>query len=47
MIPESVRWVSPGRWPILLIAGYLIVHFFEHAFAAHLHFGEETTSIEQ
>jgi ZIP family zinc transporter/zinc and cadmium transporter len=41
MIPESAkngtRW-----WPILLIAGYMIVHFFEHTFATHLHFGEET-----
>ena len=41
MIPESAkngtRW-----WPILLIAGYMTVHFFEHTFATHLHFGEET-----
>jgi zinc transporter ZupT len=41
MIPESAkngtRW-----WPILLISGYMIVHFFEHTFATHLHFGEET-----
>ena len=41
MIPESVR-VAGDRWPILLIAGYIIVHFFEHTFAPHLHFGEET-----
>lgn len=41
MIPESVN-KSTEWWPILLIAGYLIVHFFEHTFAAHLHFGEET-----
>jgi ZIP family zinc transporter/zinc and cadmium transporter len=41
MIPESA---SNGTewWPILLILGYLIVHFFEHTFATHLHFGEET-----
>jgi zinc transporter ZupT len=39
MIPESVQ---TNRWPVWLIAGYLIVHFFEHTFAAHLHFGEET-----
>ena len=29
-------------WPALMLAGYMIVHFFEHAFAPHLHFGEET-----
>jgi ZIP family zinc transporter/zinc and cadmium transporter len=41
MIPESVER-SGDWWPILLLAGYLTVHFFEHTFAAHLHFGEET-----
>ena len=42
MIPESARRDPTEWWPIWLIAGYLIVHFFEHTFAAHLHFGEET-----
>jgi ZIP family zinc transporter/zinc and cadmium transporter len=41
MIPESVENSTPW-WPILLVSGYLIVHFFEHTFATHLHFGEET-----
>jgi len=41
MIPSSVN-ASREWWPVLLVAGYLIVHFFEHTFAAHLHFGEET-----
>ena len=41
MIPESVE-TTKDWWPILLLSGYLIVHFFEHTFAAHLHFGEET-----
>ena len=40
MIPKSVE--TAKSWPLLLIAGYMIVHFFEHTFAAHLHFGEET-----
>jgi zinc transporter ZupT len=40
MIPESVPLTK--SWPFLLILGYMIVHFFEHTFAAHLHFGEET-----
>jgi zinc transporter ZupT len=41
MIPSSVN-TSPEWWKYLLVVGYLIVHFFEHTFAAHLHFGEET-----
>src|SRR5688572_5273819 len=41
MIPESAKDAS-GWWPVLVLGGYLIVHFFEHTFAAHLHFGEET-----
>ena len=28
--------------PILLLAGYLLTHFFEHTLAPHFHFGEET-----
>ena len=41
MIPASSN-DSTGWWPILVLSGYLIVHFFEHTFTAHLHFGEET-----
>src|SRR3712207_7084614 len=26
----------------LLLAGYLLIHFFEHTVAPHFHFGEET-----
>src|SRR5256714_3155922 len=32
--------------PLLLLAGYLIVHFFEHTLAPHFHFGEETHADE-
>jgi zinc and cadmium transporter len=42
MVPESARRDPTEWWPVWLIAGYLLVHFFEHTFAAHLHFGEET-----
>ena len=31
-----------AKAPALILLGYAIVHMFEHAFAAHLHFGEET-----
>src|SRR5262245_22938346 len=40
MIPKSVGAIK--QWHLVVVAGYLIVHFFEHTFATHLHFGEET-----
>jgi zinc transporter ZupT len=40
MLPESMeRW--PRQTPFLVLAGYFIVHFFEHTVAPHFHFGEE------
>jgi zinc transporter ZupT len=47
MLPESIVHgpVNPTvlRAPTtLVLLGYLIVHMFEHTFASHLHFGEET-----
>ncbi|HWG59960.1 MAG TPA: ZIP family metal transporter [Candidatus Acidoferrales bacterium] len=44
MIPASVD-LRAGRtstvfW--IVLAGYLLVHFFEHTVAPHFHFGEET-----
>jgi ZIP family zinc transporter/zinc and cadmium transporter len=40
MAPESFALTADA--PTLILLGYLIVHLFEHAFASHLHFGEET-----
>jgi ZIP family zinc transporter/zinc and cadmium transporter len=40
MLPESINQSASA--PSLILSGYLIVHLFEHAFASHLHFGEET-----
>ena len=40
MVPESLKLTANA--PALILLGYAIVHMFEHAFAAHLHFGEET-----
>src|SRR5690349_10149083 len=40
MTPESIA-LTPLA-PHLILLGYLIVHMFEHTFASHLHFGEET-----
>jgi zinc and cadmium transporter len=44
MIPEMMNLTPASRlpWPALILIGYLIVHFFEHTFTAHMHFGEET-----
>ncbi|MGD0097862.1 MAG: ZIP family metal transporter [Terracidiphilus sp.] len=41
MAPESLR-LSPKFGPILIMAGYCIVHLLEHTINAHFHFGEET-----
>jgi ZIP family zinc transporter/zinc and cadmium transporter len=50
MIPESVKLhgEDAGMFSgangvfVLVLAGYFIVHFFEHTAAPHFHFGEET-----
>jgi len=41
MAPESYR-MSPRLGPILIMAGYCIVHLLEHTISAHFHYGEET-----
>lgn len=41
MVPESLRR-APAAAPLLVLAGYFIVHFFEHTWPAHFHYGEET-----
>ena len=40
MFPESIMLTKSA--PMLVLLGYVIVHVFEHTFASHLHFGEET-----
>src|SRR5262245_24716281 len=40
MFPESIALTRTA--PVLVLLGYIIVHIFEHTFASHLHFGEET-----
>src|SRR5262245_46583220 len=40
MFPESMELTKAA--PMLVLLGYMIVHIFEHTFASHLHFGEET-----
>jgi zinc transporter ZupT len=41
MTPESLK-LSPVLGPILIMAGYCVVHLLEHTINAHFHYGEET-----
>jgi len=41
MAPESLR-LSPRMGPILIMAGYCVVHLLEHTISGHFHYGEET-----
>src|SRR3984893_9415472 len=41
MIPESLQR-SPRLGPILIMAGYCVVHLLEHTINSHFHYGEET-----
>ncbi|HUN84034.1 MAG TPA: ZIP family metal transporter [Terracidiphilus sp.] len=41
MMPESLR-LDPHLGPILIMAGYCVVHLVEHTVNAHFHYGEET-----
>lgn len=45
MVPESLH-LAPLSAPVLILLGYLIVHYFEHSLPAHFHFGEETHTDE-
>ncbi|MFQ5839529.1 MAG: ZIP family metal transporter [Candidatus Methylomirabilales bacterium] len=39
MVPEAMA-LTPSA-PLFFLAGYLLIHFFEHTLAPHLHVGEE------
>jgi ZIP family zinc transporter/zinc and cadmium transporter len=41
MTPESLK-MSPALGPILIMAGYCVVHLLEHTINSHFHYGEET-----
>lgn len=41
MAPESLK-LNPTLGPILIMAGYCVVHLLEHTISSHFHFGEET-----
>jgi zinc and cadmium transporter len=41
IIPESLELRGRSA-SLLILAGYLLIHFFEHTVTPHFHFGEET-----
>lgn len=41
MTPESLR-LNPVLGPVLIMAGYCVVHLLEHTINSHFHYGEET-----
>jgi zinc transporter ZupT len=43
LVPESLHAVGSDA-PLYMLAGYAVLHFFEHTVVGHLHFGEETHS---
>ncbi len=45
MVPESLQ-LGGRTGALLVLAGYLLVHFFEHTITPHFHYGEETHSDE-
>jgi zinc and cadmium transporter len=45
MIPDSIEMRGKSA-ALLVLLGYLIIHFFEHTVTPHFHFGEETHASE-
>ncbi len=45
MLPESYARIG-GKAAMLLLFGYLLMHFFEHTLSGHFHFGEEIHKAE-
>ena len=41
LVPEALKG-GGSEAPLLMLAGYAVLHFFEHTVVGHLHFGEET-----
>src|SRR6516162_2828704 len=41
ILPESVRLMGPDAF-FYVLAGFFLIHLFEHTIAPHFHFGEET-----
>jgi zinc and cadmium transporter len=41
MVPQSIA-LTGEKASLLILVGYFLIHFFEHAVTPHFHFGEET-----
>jgi zinc transporter ZupT len=41
LLPESIAFLGASA-SIYIVAGFALLHFFEHTIVGHLHFGEET-----
>jgi ZIP family zinc transporter/zinc and cadmium transporter len=41
LVPQALKGMG-SEGPLLMLAGYAVIHFFEHTVVGHLHFGEET-----
>lgn len=46
MVPESFALAGRRKGALLVLGGYLLVHFFEHTITPHFHYGEETHADE-
>jgi len=46
VVPESAHLVGIDAAMLCLLAGYFLIHLFEHTLAPHFHFGEETHTHE-
>jgi zinc and cadmium transporter len=46
VVPESAHLVGIDAAMLSLLAGYFLIHLFEHTLAPHFHFGEETHTHE-
>jgi ZIP family zinc transporter/zinc and cadmium transporter len=44
LVPEALERGGTSA-PIIMLAGYLAVHFTQHTLTTHFHFGEETHSV--
>ena len=44
LVPEALARGGASA-PVIMLAGYLAVHFTQHTLATHFHFGEETHSV--
>ena len=47
IVPESIERDRNGTAPLLILAGYFLVHLTQHTLTQHFHFGEETHEVDR